>query len=123
MKRTRRQREPEHKGNSAVIDDLSVDETDVSTLQEVAELIETEVDDLCWLPFSVSGVMYMSRESQLDDDAGLNRNAMMIAKKMMHDEVKGLGISGKVVIFRESPPWGPLEGDDRHKPAESDVEA
>ena len=110
----------EHKGNSAVIGDLSTEETDIAKLAEVAQLIGTGVDDLCWLPFGESGVMYMSQKSQQDDDAALNRNACMIAKKMMHDRMKNLGICGKVVIFRETPPWGPLEGDTRH---ESQIEA
>ena len=84
----------------------------MKTEDEVAELIGTTSDDLAWLPFGPAGVMYMSQSKQLDDELPLNRNAMIVAKKMMHSGL-GLGIRGDVVIFRESPPWGPLEGDPR----------
>lgn len=101
---------PEYKGNAALIKSKKTDELQIETLDEVAELLNTDVPDLSWMPFGMAGVMYFSRRTQLDDDAPWNSNAIMIAKKMMHAGMN-MGVRGDVVIFRESPPWGPLEGD------------
>ncbi len=106
---------PEYKGNAAVIKDIKTEEVQVETEREVAELIGTTVEDLSWLPFGVAGVMFMSQSKQMDDDLSLNRNATMLAKKMMHPDMS-LGVRGDVVIFRESPPWGRLPGDTRPQP-------
>ena len=94
-------------------------ETDEGLVSEaaVAERLGVEPTDLSWVPYAGSGILFMSRSAQLDDEAPLNSSAMMIMKKMGLEAFARMAIRGPAVVFPGGPPWGPLEGDLRHEGA------
>ncbi len=86
-------------------------EEGLASEEAVASKLEVAAADLSWLPYAGAGILYMSRSAQLDDDAELNSNAMMVMKKMGHGVFARMAIRGPVVVFPEGVPWGPLQGD------------
>ena len=83
----------------------------MTSAESVAERLEVDVADLAWVPYARVGILYMSKPAQLDDDAELNSNAMMLMNKMGHDSFARMAIRGPVILFPNNVPWGPLEGD------------
>lgn len=83
-----------------------------ASAREVAELLETEEADLAWIPYAYQGVMWMSRSAQLDDNAPLNRNAMLVVERMASAFTQ-MAVRGPALVFPEGVPWGPLPGDER----------
>ena len=94
-----RKRAPERKKEGTLLISVAgrVEHVLPSGEQEIAELIETPLEDLTDLPFGARSKMWMSRSMQIDHEAPINRAASHALK------LSGLEIAirGPVVVHHE----------------------